>query len=145
MAVSRVDLAAGRVEVNNAVVVWDLLGNPLQTGRNQKFDVPAQYYPGELFVGKKWQSLVHSEDAEGEMTEISLRFSIAARETIAVPAGSFDCFRIVGKGSNTKGVRISHTLWVSPGVNFFIRREVSRQMNGRTWHRWELASLSQAK
>jgi uncharacterized caspase-like protein len=143
MEVSAVDAATGRVKVNKGGVVWDLLGNPLQTGRNQKFDVPAQYYPGELFVGKKWSSLVHRDDGEGEITEIALRFAVVARETITVPAGSFDCFRIEGKGSNSKGVRINHSYWISPGVNFFVRREILRQKNGRTWNRWELASLSQ--
>ena len=143
--VTHVDRDAQRVELNKGAFIWDLMGNPVQPGKNKKFDAPAQYYPSELYVGKKWTSLVHSTDLEGDVTDIHLDFSVVAREKITVPAGEFDCFRLEGKGSNSKNVRLTHSYWVAPGINFFVRREILRQKNGRTWNRYELSALKQQR
>jgi hypothetical protein len=143
MTVTKVDLEAQRVELNTGSIIWDLMGNPIQPGKNRKFDIPAQYYPSELYIGKKWASLVHKSDSDDEITEIHLDLAVLAKEKIVVPAGEFDCFRIEGKGWNSKDVRLKHTYWIAPGINFFIRREILRKKNGRTWNRWELTALKQ--
>lgn len=148
--VTRVDVPAEQVELNNGGAIWDLMGNPLQPNRRQNFDIPAQFYPSDLYVGKKWVSLVHSTDGDGEAYELALDFSIPARENISVPAGDFSCFRIEGNGlTRTKDKRLSQTFWIVPGVNFFIRREVLKTKLGRhsriaQWDRWDLTELEQA-
>lgn len=142
--VTKVDKETQRVELNNGTYVLDLMGNPLQVKKHQKADVPAQYYPSELYVGRKWTSLVHRGDPDDDaVTETFFNFSVVAREKIRVPAGEFDCFRLEGKGGNSKGMELSHTYWITPGINFFICREMSMKKNGRSWNRWELTALQQ--
>jgi hypothetical protein len=71
---------------------------------------------------------------------------VAKRETITVPAGRFDCFRIEGEGWNTtNGSQISNFSWIVPGLNVAIRREQSRNKFGRIGQsdRTELVSLRQ--
>jgi hypothetical protein len=57
---------------------------------------------------------------------------IVRRETISVPAGSFDTFLIEGNGWNTTiNQKLEARLWLVPGVNFAIRREfVVRNQRG---------------
>jgi hypothetical protein len=59
---------------------------------------------------------------------------IVRRETISVPAGSFDTFLIEGNGWNTTiNQKLEARLWLVPGVNFAIRREfVVRNSAGRS-------------
>ena len=72
---------------------------------------------------------------------------IAARETITVPAGSFDCFRIDGEGWNiTNSARLELKLWLVPGINSPIRRDfMTRNRFGQfgQTERNELVSLRQ--
>ena len=72
---------------------------------------------------------------------------ITPRETVNVPAGSFDTFRIEGEGCNTTfGSRIEARVWLTPGLNFAIRREyVTRNRRGRfdQTERHQLVSLRQ--
>ena len=44
---------ADRVEINGGRDIWDLMGNPIKAG-NSEFDVPQQFSPAELQVGRKW-------------------------------------------------------------------------------------------
>ena len=72
---------------------------------------------------------------------------IVKRETISVPAGSFDTFRIEGEGWNTTiGSRLEVKTWLVPGLNFAIRREMSsatRAGRFRQTERHELVALRQ--
>ena len=72
---------------------------------------------------------------------------IVRRETISVPAGSFDTFLIEGNGWNTTtNQKLEARLWLVPGVNFAIRREfVVRNQRGafRQTERHELVALRQ--
>jgi hypothetical protein len=72
---------------------------------------------------------------------------IVRRETISVPAGSFDTFLIEGNGWNTTiNQKLEARLWLVPGVNFAIRREfVVRTQRGafRQTERHELVALRQ--
>ena len=55
MKVTQVDLDAERVVYNDGEFVSDLMGN---TTTNQRgvFGTPRQFYPADLFVGKKWET-----------------------------------------------------------------------------------------
>ena len=143
--VTRVDFDEDRVEYNRGLVVTDLMGNPIKTGEAE-YDTPAQFTPAEFQVGKKWTAAFHRSRGGKEST-VAFDMRIAKRETITVPAGSFDTLRIEGEGWNyTAGVRRELKLWLVPGLNFAVRAEsITRNKHGRFMQteRREIVALRQ--
>ncbi len=143
--VTRVDPDADRVEYNDGRSITDLMGNFIKNGPIE-FDSPVQFSPAEFQVGKKWTAAFR-RTLNGKTSNAYYDLHIVKRETITVPAGSFDCFRIEGQGWNTTvGARLEVNLWLMPGLNFAVRREfVTRNKMGRfgQTERHELVSLRQ--
>ncbi len=129
--VTHVDYERDRVEFNNGNTITDLMGNPLKT-REAEFDAPVQFIPAEFQIGKKWTATFRMAKHEKE-SNAYYDLQIVKRETISVPAGSFDTFLIEGQGWNkTFGSRIEARIWLVPGLNFSIRREhIVRNQRGR--------------
>lgn len=70
-----------------------------------------------LWVGKSWPATFLYTRRDGSQAEQNRSWTVEARETIKVPAGSFDTFRIRSSGDN-----LSITLWYAPELQFFVRR-----------------------
>ena len=145
--VTRIDYDEDRVELNNGNSITDLMGNAIKNGAVQ-FNTPVQFAPAEFQIGKKWTA-TFSRIENGVTSYAYYDLQIVKRETISVPAGSFDTFRIEGEGWNTSfGSRLEERIWLVPGLNFAIRREyIVRNKWGR-FHRTErreLVSLRQHK
>jgi hypothetical protein len=99
-------------------------------------------------VGKRWSTRFDVIGGDGGTADFDFR--IAGRETVTVPAGTFDCFRIEGRGVNNQTFRppvdISLTFWRAPAQ---VRRPIKaeekkwhrQQVN--TWERRELVSYRQ--
>ncbi|MBI2745032.1 MAG: caspase family protein [Burkholderiales bacterium] len=143
--VTKVDRGADRVEMDNGAIVTDLMGNAVKFGPVE-YDAPIQNYPAELQIGKKWPS-VGRVTIKGKTSDFNFDYQITRRETITVPAGTFDTFVIEARGWNrTYGSSLSHTLWVVPGLNVAVKREyIARNNRGNyvTTDRFELVELSQ--
>ena len=143
--VTRVDYDADRVEYNNGNTITDLMGNLIKT-LQAEYDVPVQWTPAEFQIGKKWTAAFHLSKND-KSSNAYYDMQIVRRETISVPAGSFDTFRIEGEGWNTTfGNRIEVKLWLVPGLNFAIKSEsIARGKKGRfkRSERHELVSLLQ--
>lgn len=143
--VTKVDLSADRVEMNDGMFVTDLMGNPVKYGPVQ-YNAPVQNFPAELQIGKKWPS-VGRLTVNGTTSDFNFDYKITKRETITVPAGTFDAFVIEAQGWNrTYGTSLSHTLWVVPGLNTVVRRDyIARNSRGNyvNTDRFELVALSQ--
>ncbi len=143
--VTRVDVAADRVEVNDGKIIVDLMGNLLRN-EEREFDVPRQNFPAELQVGKKWKA-AFVETRSGVKNRIAIDFHVARRETITVPAGTFEVFRIEGSGwSIERGTHLEMRNWVIPKLNAQLKWEIlSRAQDGRymTTMRTELISMQQ--
>ncbi len=144
--VTRVDPHADRVEINRGKGIIDSMGNPLKVG-DREFDVPRQQNPAELQVGKKWTATFIQSMRGSGANSISIDYHIARREMVTVPAGTFDAFRVEGRGwSVTRGTQIEFRQWLVPRLNFPVKREVvSRTRDGRFFEteRHELVSLKQ--
>jgi hypothetical protein len=145
LRVTRVDYDDDRVEFNQGNTITDLMGNTIRSGLVQ-FNTPVQFTPAEFQIGKKWTA-AFSRNKDGVTSNVYCDLQIVKRETINVPAGSFDAFRIDGEGWNTSfGNRLEERIWLVPGLNFLIRREsIRRGRKGgfnRT-ERYELVSLRQ--
>ncbi|MCX7147917.1 MAG: caspase family protein [Rhodocyclales bacterium] len=129
--VTRVDYDEDRVEFNNGNTITDLMGNSIKNGPIE-FDTPVQFTPAEFQVGKKWTAAFRRTQ-RGVTTNAYYDMQIIKRETISVPAGTFDTFRIEGQGWNTTvGARLEVRFWLVPGLIFGIKREfVTHNKMGR--------------
>ncbi len=124
LRITKVDLEGDRVEINGGHSISDLMGNMLKIGP-VLFDIPAQVFPAELQLGKKWMARFRRKDNYG-YSESDIDFQVLRRENVVVPAGEFDTFRIDGRGvgRHARGVsRLEVRIWVVPGLNFSIKRE----------------------
>jgi hypothetical protein len=143
--VTRVDYDEDRVEFNNGNTITDLMGNFIKNGPIA-FDSPVQFIPAEFQIGKKWTAAFRRTQSD-KTSNAYYDLQIVKRETISVPAGTFDTFLIEGAGWNTTiNAKLEARLWLVPGINFAIRREqVVRNQRGafRQTERHELVALRQ--
>jgi hypothetical protein len=130
------------VAFNNGRAIVDPLGNLIQSPDGRRY-TPRQEIPLEYAFGKRWSTRF---DVLGGGGTAEFDFRIAARETVTVPAGSFDCFRIEGRGVNTQVFRppvdITLTFWRAPAQ---VRRPIIAEE--KKWHRqqvsfWERRELA---
>jgi len=138
---------------NEGKMITDLLGNTvLADGR--RFS-PRQDQATEYTVGKRWFSRFRVVDADDKERWLDQEFRVAARESVTVPAGKFDCYRIEGRGTGSRGrstLESRLTYWMAPEkVRRYIRLDVTRHMvNSRgilktvSAERFELVDFRQA-
>ncbi|MBI1890478.1 MAG: caspase family protein [Burkholderiales bacterium] len=112
----------------------DLLGNPTRHPDGREV-IGVQVMPTEFILGKRWTTRFHVLVAGG-MTDSEYNFVVAAKETITVPAGTFDCFRVEGTGTSRipgrSPMSLSTKYWIAPDVcRRVVRMEQIRQLNGR--------------
>ena len=116
-------------------LVTDLLGNVLRRPGGRVYS-SNQLEPVEYVVGKQWvtQFRITTPKGRSGLNEMELR--IVAREKITVPAGTFNAFRIEGRGvfdvDEGKVEVTTLTKWVAPEqVRREIAMEETREMTGR--------------
>ncbi len=147
LQVTTVNMEADRVEYNDGEYISDTMGNTTTNPRGG-FSTPRQFYPAELFVGKKWQSAFKQARPGGITYTFRYDMKVVARETITVPAGTFDTFKIEARGFNVQlGARLERNIWVAPGVSGDIAHEIFvRLRNGAVEQndRQELVAFRQA-
>lgn len=147
MQVTAVDIDADRVEYNNGEYVSDTMGNTVANPRGG-FSTPRQFYPAELFVGKKWRTMFKQSRPGGLVYTFHYDMKVVGRETVVVPAGTFDTFKIEARGFNMQlNARLERNIWVAPGVSGDIAHEILvRLRNGSIEQndRQELVSFRQA-
>ena len=115
--VTQIDVAGDRITYDGGTYVTDLMGNTLvnQLGTNNSV---RQFYPAELFVGKKWTTKFNQDRPNGARYTFDYKLKVVGKETITVPAGTFEAFRIEARGFNVElGAYIERDIWVAPGVN----------------------------
>ena len=147
LRVTALDLERDRVEYNNGEYVSDAMGNTVANPRGG-FSTPRQFYPAELFVGKKWHTMFKQSRPSGLVYTFRYDMKVVGRETITVPAGTFDTFKIEARGYNMQlSARLERNIWVAPGVSGDIAHEtLVRLRNGAIEQndRQELVSFRQA-
>lgn len=150
--VTRVDEDNDRVELNQGKLVFDLMGNTVDSPLASS-SVPQQLFPAELQVGKRWTALYSVTFKKGPLAgktnRVELDVRIQARETIRVPAGEYQAFRIeaLGWSEGERGsTQVEFRLWAVPGINFPIRSERIKRRGSRLVETklTELAAIRQA-
>ena len=140
------DIVGDEVIFDQGGTVTDLFGNWRKLGG--EIWKGFQMVPAEFHVGRQWNTRFRYISQNGE-ADVSLQLSVADRETIRVPAGSFDAFRVEGHGwANWPmgPVQWKWKIWFAPDV---VRRLVAWEMMhssgshfDRT-RRWELVAYKQ--
>ncbi|MBU0752633.1 MAG: caspase family protein [Gammaproteobacteria bacterium] len=109
------EVTASEVHYNKGKLITDLLGNMLRRPSDGATFGPSQYFATEYSVGRKW-STRYSVTAPRFSATIEMDLHVVGRETITVPAGTFDTFRIEGSGWTLEvGQQNTLTYWVAPG------------------------------
>ena len=135
----------------NGTHVTDLLGNRVKPGDGSTWSAN-QTVPGEFAVGRRWSTRFHFLNPAGTgSSTVNLDLHIATRETVTVPAGTFNAFRIdavgwrVGSGINQLWRLKS---WYAPDK---VRREIAWDWSSREGKggfgnvfRYELVAFKQA-
>lgn len=114
--------------VFKAGLIVDLLGNLIQLPDGRRYTA-RQDQPLEYAVGRSWRTRFSAKDEKrGRNASLEFEFRITGKETVTVPAGTFDCFVVEGLavGTNDLGNRIETRLkrWMAPDR---VRRNVARE------------------
>jgi hypothetical protein len=88
-------LTETEVIYNNGEAVTDAFGNfLLDPGTGYRYESSAQVLLPEYAIDKKTETSLYSESPAGERTRIHFASKIVRKETITIPAGTFEAFRI---------------------------------------------------
>ena len=126
-------VANEEVVYGNGVFVTDLLGNTKRRRDERYADV--QIFAAEYSLGKRWNTRYLWEDSNGT-TEIDLALVVSAREEVTVPAGTFNAFRVEGRGWGRGPVPRGPLVQIEAEWNFWIapqsvRRPILRETSLR--------------
>jgi len=119
------EVLATRSGANDFKVVVEHAGAQ-HSDNSGKFDPPVTLMPaGLLQVGHKWFARTNFTSARTnsqEWLEVSGR--VISRESIEVPAGRFDTFKVEAHLQYQSGARIKLTIWTDPSIGVGIRNVV---------------------
>ena len=126
-------LGDDEVIFNHGEMVVDLLGNTIRTRGGETF-TPRQDQPLEFAVGRRWSTRFERSRDGKVVGRTGLDFHIVGRETVTVPAGTFNCFKVemTGRNFRVRGrppVDIMTTFWFAPEQ---VRRPIARNRVHRT-------------
>ena len=115
-------------------LITDLLGNVLRF-RDGRRSTGAQIWGVDYAVGKRWTSRFRTASPTGQTFQAELDVRVAARESITVPAGTFDAFRVDSQGWAIGGginMQLRFKTWLAPDrVRSAIVIESLRQIGPR--------------
>lgn len=128
--------------------ITDLLGNMLRNPRGKVF-VNNQVFVAEYSVGRKWTTVFRATRADDQEDEWALDMKVVTREKITVPAGTFDAFKVEGRGfMRDKGARVEINYWIAPDmVRAYLAYEYTTRKGTRFGRaeRHELVAYRQAR
>ena len=113
------------VHFNDGKITTDLLGNTNLNGEGNR-DAGSQVYPTEYFRGKKWNTHFTTTLADRRGLQTEYEFRVLGLESLSVPAGSFNCFFVEGKGRASGASRggdgrlttsLTYRYWISPDLS----------------------------
>lgn len=112
---------------NNGGLILTVLGATIKNRRGS-FDPPLGGTPVEFQVGKKWSGSSTQTGNDGRTYKLQLQTKIVGRETITVPAGTFQTYVIENTLYVGGGPTISIKRWIDPRYAFPIKsEELSRE------------------
>lgn len=96
---------------------------------NGKYDPPWPTTPGDEFqLGRKWSARSILTLRNGSKSWVDIDAHISARESVTVPLGTFQTYRVDYQFAFQDGRRIQSTFWYQPDLGYAVkfRRELRR-------------------
>ena len=118
------------VKINGGSSIQTVLGSTIKS-RSGTFDPPLGGYPVELQVGKKWSGRSSNAFTDGNTYQLQTETKIVGRETVTVPAGTFQTFVVRTTMFSSSGATFTQTFWIDPRYGAPIKFENI----GRQWSR----------
>ncbi len=110
------------VKLNNGNVIQTVLSSAIKNQRGT-FDPPLGGLPVELQVGKKWSGRSSNGSTDGNVYELQLESKIVGRETVTVPAGTFQTYVLRQTLYSSSGITFDTTIWVDPRYGAAVKFE----------------------
>lgn len=131
-------------------VDYDNQGNVTRDGNGTTYEPSAGVLSFPMTVGKSWDSHHIRRFTSGTL-DVSAHDEVVAFERVQVPAGSFDAYKIVSRGTNAKQLErlysapFTATYWYAPSVKRIIKSEHALYLNHQALTQTvELAAFSLA-
>ncbi|HOG03407.1 MAG TPA: hypothetical protein PLL14_05480, partial [Accumulibacter sp.] len=137
-----------QVIYNNGSLITDLIGNPVKLADGTRY-TDAQHQIADYSLGKRWTARHRLTNAKGATYDSQIEYRVVARESVTLPAGTFDAFRVEGMGwsqGERFGVEVYNLFWISPEVRRIIAHETRQRFaNGKLvkHERYELTGYVQ--
>ena len=125
---------------DNGRSATDLLGNTTKFADGRR-PTGNQTQPGIFEIGKRWATRYLLTTPDGRRFDNEVQLHIVTKESITVPAGTFDCYRVegvgVGRGLGLRpGINVevntTQKFWAAPDV---CRRALRMELTRITWVR----------
>ena len=115
-----------KVLLNGGAWIYDQMGTETRDGYGGK--VPGLVRaPADIALGRKWQSDFVTIPAKGASNHVTYEHKVVARESITVPAGTFDTYRIEGRGQSVGDagfyLGLLDTTWADAQGLFVVKEE----------------------
>jgi hypothetical protein len=126
---------------NRGSRITDFLGNNIKAANGQTF-TGSQIIVAEYKVGKKWTARFRGTRLDLKTwDETEIDFKVVDKEKITVPAGTFDCFKVEGRGFvKDAGTSVNHTYWIAPDL---VRRPVVFEIMARNRGRYLITNRTE--
>ena len=128
------EISETEVRFNGGQLVTDPFGNFIKRPPGWLY-TDAQFYIQEYAVGKRWITRFKTVTPDRLNVDTEFEFKVVARESVTVPAGTFDAFRVEGHGTG-KAAKGTATLrsfyWIAPGIKRPVASELTRRLGNGT-------------
>jgi hypothetical protein len=118
---------SGVLSAGRGRYLYDVFGNRV---RIPSFEYDRAYTspPRELVIGRKWKTNYERKDERGRFTSWSWSYEVEGRETVTVPAGQFDTFRVFGTTISPEGHYMQNTFWLERNSQLQVKiQEIARR------------------
>jgi hypothetical protein len=116
------------VEFNDGRFSTDLLGNERVDSEDNHYGA-RQFFASDYAVGKEWKTRYDRTSPSGAKDTFEYTFRVVSRETITIPAGTFDAFCVRAEGWRLDDRHSHRTMayWIAPDkVPRYLSMEFSR-------------------
>jgi hypothetical protein len=121
-----------RAEFSNGEVLTQA-GATMRDARGFRYDPPRQNLVAGLEPGKAWRSEFKTWRDRSPLASGRWDYTVAGMETLSVPAGSFETYRIEISGEATQGTLATHkgTYWIDAQSLVPVRMDMMVRYGGR--------------
>jgi hypothetical protein len=122
-----------------SIIVYDHNWNRIETATIKFKPNDGQGIRLPLAIGKEWRSEFEARNTQtGSSFKDTVVSKIVARETLALPVGMYETFKIetrtheLNTANPSKSTEFEYVGWYAPAINYWVRRVFVTKMQKRT-------------